>query len=187
MRVETRSAKTDFTHFLLAQRVIDLPPNFPVLITSRLEDGIEPAFSNARSVRTFYMDDEQLAANTEQDIGVYLRNELPEDMFKDRGDKLTKAAEGLFQWAAVACGFINSTASLGLLCSAAVGRLLGQSRGLSGEGLLDNLYAEVLQEYFKSDEAQILCRSVMGQLFAAIELLLNFFATAYTYCPPRGS
>ena len=133
-------------HAFLAQRLIDLPPNFRILITSRPEDGIEAAFVSAQSVHTLYMDDAQLAANTEQDIGVYLRSELPEDVFKDHGGKLAKASEGLFQWAAVACGFINSTASLGLSDNDCVRRLLGHSRGLGGEGLLDNLYAEVLQE-----------------------------------------
>ena len=155
----------------LAQRLIDLPRNFRIFITSRPEDGIGPAFASGRSVRTLYMDDALLAANTEQDIGAYLRNELPEEVFKDHGSKLAKAAEGLFQWAAVASGFINSTASLGLSDDDCVRRLLGHSRGLSGEGLLDNLYAEVLQEYFKSDDAQILFRSVMGQLLAAMEPL----------------
>jgi hypothetical protein len=55
-------------HTFLAQRLIDLPPNFRVLITWRPEDGIESAFANARSVRTLYIDDSRLAANTEQDI-----------------------------------------------------------------------------------------------------------------------
>jgi hypothetical protein len=156
-------------HTFLARRLIDLPPNFRILITSRLENGIEPAFANAQSVRTLYMDDSQLAANTEQDIGVYLRSELSEDVFEVYGAKLAKSAEGLFQWAAVACGFIESTDSLGLSNDECVRRLLGQSRGRSGEGLLDNLYEEVLKEYFKSNEAQMVFRSVMGQLLAAME------------------
>jgi NACHT domain len=158
-------------HTFLAQCLIDLPTNFRVLITSRSEDGIKRAFTNARSVRTLYMDNAQLAADTERDISLYLRNELPEDVFKDHGSKLAKASEGLFQWAAVASGFINSYANLGLSDNECVQRLLGHSRGLGGEGLLDNLYEEVLKEYFKSDEAQNLFRSVMGQLFAAAEPL----------------
>jgi NACHT domain len=158
-------------HAFLAQRLIDLPPNFRILITSRPESGIEPAFANAGSVRTIYMDDTELAANTEQDIGMYLRKELPEDVFKDYGGKLAKAAEGLFQWAAVACGFINSPASLGLSKKECVQHLLGHSRERDDQGPLDNLYEEVLKEYFKSHKAQIVFRSVMGQLLAAIEPL----------------
>jgi hypothetical protein len=51
-----------------------------------------------------------------------------------------------------------------------VQRILGHSRGRSG-GLLDTLYEEVLKEYFKTDEAKTLFRSIMGQIFAAIEPL----------------
>jgi hypothetical protein len=60
-------------HTFLAQCVIDLSPNFYVLIISRPENGIEPAFANATSVFTLYTDDVQLAANMERDIGLYLR------------------------------------------------------------------------------------------------------------------
>jgi hypothetical protein len=70
-------------HTFLAQRRRDLPPNFRFLIASRPESGVEPALTNARSVRTFYMDDPQLGTNTEQDIGIYLRNKPPENVFKD--------------------------------------------------------------------------------------------------------
>jgi hypothetical protein len=116
------------------------------------------------------MDDAQLAADTNQDIGLYLQVELPEDVFKSHGGKLIKASDGFFQWAAVACGFINGT-RLDLGDNECVNRLLEPSRGLSGQGLLDNLYEQVLKEHFKKYESQDLFRSVMGQLFAAIEPL----------------
>jgi NACHT domain len=158
-------------HTFLAQRLIDLPPNVRLLITSRSEDRIEHTFANAQSVRILYMDDAELAANTEQDIGLYIQSKLREDVFKAHGSKLVQASEGLFQWAAVACGFINSSDDLGLSDNESVRRLLGPSRGLDGQGPLDKLYEEVLQEYFKRDEARDLFRSIMGQLFAAIEPL----------------
>ena len=154
-------------HTFLAQRLVDLPRYFRILITSRPENGIEAAFSNAPSIRTLYMNDGELASNTEQDIRLYLRNELPEEVFNEHGDELAKAAEGLFQWAVVASGFINSRASRGISMKKRVQRLSGHSRGHNGEGLLDHLYKGVLNEYFKSDEARILFRSIMGQLFAA--------------------
>ena len=157
-------------HSFLAQRLIELPSNFRVLITSRPEHGIETTFTNAESVHTLYMDDAQLAADTKNDISMYLQDELPEGVFTSHGGKLIGASEGFFQWAAVACGFINST-RLDLGDNECVQRLLGHSRGLSGQGLLDNLYEQVLKEYFKTEESQVLFRSVMGQLFAAIEPL----------------
>jgi AAA ATPase domain len=158
-------------HTFLAKHLSDLPSNFRVLVTSRPEDGVESAFVKASSVDILYMDDAKLAAKTEEDIRMYIQKVLHPDVFKLYGVELVKAAEGLFQWAAVACGFINSRASLGLSMKMRVQRLLGHSRGLSGEGLLDNLYEEILKDCFTSNEAQTLFRTIMGQLLAAIEPL----------------
>ena len=159
-------------HSFLAEHLVELPSEFRILVTSRSEHGIELAFVEASSINTLYMDDAELALKTEQDIGLYLQKELPPDVFKSDGIKLAKAAEGLFQWAAVACGFINSPpASFGFSKKKCVHRLLGHSRDRNGQDPLDKLYEEVLEAYFKPDEAQILFRSVMGQLFAAIEPL----------------
>ena len=171
-------------HTFLAQNLIDLPPNFRVFITSRPENGIELAFADARSVRTIYVNDPKLAARTEQDIALYLQNELPEEVFKDYGVQLAKAAEGVFQWAAVASSFINSPSNLGLSMKRRVQRLLGHSRGLNGEGLLDNLYEEVLKEFFKSVQAQALFRSIIGPVLAAIEpLSINSLITLRRHAP----
>jgi NACHT domain len=155
-------------HTFLARCLSGLPPNFRILITSRPENGIEPTFTNALSVRTLSINDAKLA-KTEQDIGVYLRSELPLAVFEDHGVKLTEAAEGVFQWAAVACGFINSSARLGLSKTQCVERVLGHARGQTGQGPLDDLYEEVLKKYFESPEAHGIFRSVMGQLLAAIQ------------------
>jgi NACHT domain len=171
-------------HSFLAERLIELPSNFRVLITSRPVSVIETAFANAESIRTIYMDDAYLAANTRQDIGLYLQKVLPKDLFKNHGGKLKEASEGLFQWAAVACSFITGTGSLGLSDNECVQRLLGHSRGLSGQGLLDNLYEEVLKEYFKTEESQVQFRSVMGHLFAAMEpLSVDSLVSLRRYAP----
>jgi NACHT domain len=171
-------------HTFLAQNLIDLPSNFRVFITSRPETGIVPAFANAMSVRTIYMNDAQLAAKTEQDIALYLRHELPKEVFEDYGVKLAKVAEGVFQWASVASSFINSPSNIGLSMKTRVDRLLGHSRGLNGEGLLDNLYEEVLKGFFESVQAQALFRSIIGLVLAAIEpLSINSLITLRRYAP----
>jgi hypothetical protein len=159
-------------HTFLAQHLVDLPLQFRILVTSRLEGGIEAIFAKALSVEILYMDDAKLAAKTEQDICVYVQSELPPDIFQDYGLELAKAAERLFQWAAVSCGFINNPpATFGFSKKKCVRRLLGHSRERNGQDPLDKLYHEVLEGYFEPQEAQILFRSVMGQLFAAIEPL----------------
>jgi NACHT domain len=159
-------------HTFIAEYIKKLPAEFRILITSRPEDGIESAFAQGSSVDTLHMDDAKLAAKTEQDIRMYLQKKLPPEVFKDCGAELAKAAEGLFQWAAVASGFITRPpASLGFSERKCVQRLLGHSRDRNGQDPLDKLYEEVLEGYFKPFEAQVLFRSVMGQLFAAIEPL----------------
>jgi NACHT domain len=170
-------------HTFLACHLSELPPNFRILITSRPENGIEPAFANAMSVRTLSINDAKLA-KTEQDILAYLRSELPPAVFEAHGVKLTKAAEGVFQWAAVACGFVNSPTSLGLSKLQRGERLLGHARGQTGQGPLDNLYEQVLKEYFKSPEVQGIFRSVMGQLLAAVQpFSVNSLITLRLYAP----
>jgi NACHT domain len=162
----------DGLHMFFAEHLVDFPSQFRVLITTRSEGGIEPAFAEASSVDILYMDDAKLAAKTEQDIGIYLQKKLPPDVFKEYGVKLANAAEGLFQWAAVACGFINTPpASFGFSKRKCVQRLLGHSRDHNTQDPLDKLYEELLEGYFKPHEAQILFRSVMGHLFAAIQPL----------------
>ena len=58
-----------------------------------------------------------------------LEKQFPPDVFKDHGVKLAKAAEGLFQWAAVASGFIYSPPAIfGYSQKKCVQRLMGHSR-----------------------------------------------------------
>jgi DNA polymerase III delta prime subunit len=172
----------------LSQHLFDLPAKFRVLITSRPDNGIGLAFSNALSVRTLQINDVILAAKKEQDITVYLEKELPPDVFKDHGVKLVTTADGLFQWAAVACGFINNPpVSFGFSENKCVQRLLELPRDRNGQDPLDNLYEEVLEAYFKPQEASILFRSVMGQLLVAIEpLSVRALTTLRQYTPING-
>jgi len=93
-------------HTFLAKNLSRLPPNFRVIITSRPEDRIQSAFDGAPSTRIKYMNDSQLAARTDEDILTFLQNLLPSDEFEKHGVALTRKAEGLFQWAAVAGRFI---------------------------------------------------------------------------------
>ena len=99
--------ETGYTNFLL-KNLSRLPSNFRVFTTSRLEDasGIESAFVGAPSVRTKHMDDLELAAKTHDDILAFLQEKLLLVEFNRYGNELAKRAKGLFQWAAVECGYI---------------------------------------------------------------------------------
>jgi len=159
-------------HTFLAKNLSRLPPNFRVLITSRPEDGIESAFVGAPSVRIKSMDDLELAANTHDDILAFLRTRLHSDELNIYCDALATKAEGLFQWAAVACGYILDPPEFfdfsRIKC---IEHLLNPTADHHRPDPLDELYDEVLKGYFRHQGAQRLFRSVMGQLIAAFEPL----------------
>ena len=161
---------------IFAERLPELQSNFRILITSRLENNIEVFFTKASklSFQIKYMNDSDLAVKTDDDIQTYIKEKLPSDIFSQYGDKLVKKAEGLFQWAAVACGYIcnpppgltKNDCILGLLKLSADHEELGQELGL-----LNDLYKQVLEGYFQSSIVRCRFRSVMGQLLAAFEPL----------------
>jgi hypothetical protein len=161
-------------HIFLADNLSSLPGNFRVLITSRPEHGIESVFLAAESVVIKHMNDHELAAQTQHDILSFLQrrlqSRLPLHDCEQYGKALAKRAEGLFQWAAVACGYILEP----MLVRSIKGRikhLLESATDHRGHDPLTELYKGVLKEYFSNEEVQGLFRSVLGQILAAFEPL----------------
>ena len=159
-------------HRFLADNLSSLPANFRVLITSRPEHGIESAFLAAKSVAIKYMSDPELATRSQPDILSYLQKRLEERLsshdLEQYGEALAKRAEGLFQWASVACGYILEPK----LARSRIGRVKQLlSSAASGQDPLTELYKGVLEEYFSDKDAQGLFRSVLGQILAAFEPL----------------
>jgi hypothetical protein len=159
-------------HTFLAKNLIRLPSNFRLLITSRPEDGIEPALVGAPSVRIRHMKDSELAAKTHDDILVFLQERLPADVFRNYGDALALKSEGLFQWASVASQFIlDPPGRFGYSKKKCINHLLKPGTNRDGQDPLDELYKEILKGYFTDQEARLLFRSVVGQLITSIEPL----------------
>ena len=159
-------------HAFLAKNLSRLPPNFRVLITSRPEDGIQSAFDGAMSATIKYMNDSRLAARSDEDILSFLQDLLPSDEFEKYGVALAIKAEGLFQWAAVAGGFIlDPPGCFGFNKKRCIDHLLKLTTDRSRQDPLDDLYKEVLEGYFTHPETRLLFRSVVGQLIATFEPL----------------
>ncbi len=159
-------------HKFLAKNLSRLPSNFRVLVTSRLEDGIGSAFVGAQSVRIKHMDDLELATKTHDDILTFLRTTLLSEELNRYCDALATKAEGLFQWAAVACGYVlDPPESFDFSRVKCIKHLLKPTVDHRRPDPLDELYEEVLKGYFRLQGAQRLFRSVMGQLIAAFEPL----------------
>ena len=118
------------------------------------------------------MNDSQLAARSDDDILSFFRNLLPPDEFEEHGVALTRKAEGLFQWAAVAGRFIlDPPECFGFSKKRCINHLLKLSTNRDRQDPLDDLYKEVLEGYFTRPETRLLFRSVVGQLIAAFEPL----------------
>ncbi len=159
-------------HTFLAKELIRLPSNFRVLITSRPEDGIETAFVEAPFVKIKYMNDPVLAATAHDDILAFLQEKLPSNEFEKYGHALATRAEGVFQWAAVACGYILIPPdSFGLDKQKCIEHLLRLTADRYGQDPLDDLYKQVLEGYFTHPASRSLFRSVVGQLVTSIEPL----------------
>lgn len=164
----------------LALSLKRLPKNLRVLITSRSEGDIESCFRAIAdpSYGITQMDDVTLAAKLEDDIRLYFRVNLTLELFANYGEQLIKKADGLFQWAAVACGHLKKRPA-GYTEKDCLRGLLGREHGDKkfSQGLnanLYNLYNDVLSAHFTPDKWNIVrprfC-SVMGQLFGAFEPL----------------
>ncbi|KZP17859.1 WD40 repeat-like protein [Athelia psychrophila] len=156
----------------LAKNASKLPPNFRILITSRLEDDIVQTFSDKLphiQQKTIQTTDEA----TDADITKYIRKELFE--FTKDLERHPKCSNGkwvkllvnrsghLFEWAATVCRVIQngrkgfSSPEL-LLDTVAEG------------GDLDELYARILRQTF-NDKAMPRFRLVLGGILAAKEPL----------------
>ncbi len=159
-------------HTFLVKNLIRLPSNFRVVITSRPERAIVSALKGAPSVKIKYVDDPELAAETDKDISTFLRGRLPLNRFGGYVEALAVKAEGLFQWAAVASELIlEPPERFGFSEENCIKHLLGPSTNRSGQDPLDDLYKEVLEGYFTYQETRVLFRSVVGPLITSIEPL----------------
>jgi hypothetical protein len=177
-------------HRFLVKALSKLPSNFRVLITSRPEHAIESAFVGVEStgIKVKYMSDSNLAARTDNDILAFFQKKLPSDEFNNYCGKLAERAEGLFQWAAVACGYIlDPPESFGFSQTECINHLLKLTADRHGQDPLDELYREVLEGYFTHERSQLLFRSAVGQLISAVEPLSLRSLTALRQHTPSSS
>jgi NACHT domain len=157
-------------HAFLAENLKRLPSNFRVVITSRPEHDIVSALARAPSVKIKDMNDTELAAETHKDILTFLRGKLPSDKLGDYVEALAVKAEGLFQWAAVASQLVLDPPERFYYSEeTCIKHLLEPSTNRHGQDLLDELYKEVLEGYFKDQDTRDIFRSVAGQLITSIE------------------
>ena len=158
-------------HTFLGKHLSEFPTGFRILVTSRPEAELEKAFPESSFVRRMYMNDPQLADEVENDILIYTRENL-RNSFVGENElwELAKKAEGLFQWAYVACDYIANPPP-GLNTSDCLEEMLDSAQGNDAAEQLNELYRRVLEAHFNMEHSQIRdnFQSVMGQVLGTFE------------------
>jgi hypothetical protein len=163
-------------------KLTDLPGNLRFIVTSRPLDDIDAEFQGVQGVRQMSMDDIP-PASTERDICAYVSKELEGLDFQDREFAvLAEKADGLFEWARLACEYIkNSHAGLSPMdCYEAVVSRDPAERSV----LLHDMYRLILTDIMHRDTsinvqhsqklrlaALARFRSMMGQILVTAEPL----------------
>jgi hypothetical protein len=146
---------------LLSGRIVELPSNFRVLITSRPESDILEALQNKKHVFCKPMEtiDE---LSTKNDISEFIQSELStkgnllDERWPDQAwcTLLVDKSEGLFQWAFTACLFIKGNFYTPVERLQTLLELSGQATNL------DMLYIKILEQSISASDQGIISRFV---------------------------
>ncbi|KIK32150.1 hypothetical protein CY34DRAFT_19251, partial [Suillus luteus UH-Slu-Lm8-n1] len=163
-------------------KITDLPGNFRFIVTSRALDDINDEFQGVQHIRQMSMD-EIPTALAERDIHAYVSKELEGRGFEDRQfAALAEKADGLFEWARLACGYIKER-HLGLSPIDSYNAVMSRDPA-ERRNLLYSIYELILTEIMPKDTsthaqhseksrltALARFRSVMGQILGTAEPL----------------
>ncbi|KIK66916.1 hypothetical protein GYMLUDRAFT_1023890 [Collybiopsis luxurians FD-317 M1] len=156
----------------------DLPKNFRVLVTARLENDVISyikSLSVSSTPRVQYMKD---INGTPEDIYRYVCNRMMKRGALGMLDEnqcriLAEKAGGYFQWASTVCEALRGKGKAGLTVSKRFKRFLDSGPTHNDLQPLDGLYKYILEEYFDYNDEDVIIeyRSVLAQVLAAFEPL----------------
>src|SRR6267154_849865 len=164
-------------------QITELPPNFRILVTSRLLHDIDDEFKGVQHIQRWSMDDIPSEV-AERDIHTYVSEELKGlSDFRDKElSVIAEKADGLFEWARLACRYIKEPLA-GLLPIDCFNAVVSRDPG-ERSMLLYDMYWFILTEIIHGDnstnaqhqqvvrtKALARFRSVMGQVLATAEPL----------------
>jgi hypothetical protein len=160
-------------------KITDFPNNFRFIVTSRPLDDIKGEFRGVQHIRQMSMDDIPPAI-AERDIRAYVSKELEGLDFQDREFAvLAEKADGLFEWARLACGYIKKS-DLGLSSMDCYNAVVSRDPTKRSK-LLHDMYLLILKNIMSQDTSShppklhstklARFRSVMGQILGTAEPL----------------
>ncbi|KAI0037546.1 WD40 repeat-like protein, partial [Auriscalpium vulgare] len=157
-----------------------LPSNFRILLTSRPEEDIVQTFLPSQHILHQNMSD-VLRESTNNDILKFIQFKLrnakgiPYPMFQMHHYRiLAEKAEGLFQWAYIACSVIKGTTPSAMFEEFSS---LTSTTFESDKGPLDDIYLYVLSTLVASPNTSQkiskmnACKAILGQVLAAFQPL----------------
>ncbi|KIK26405.1 hypothetical protein PISMIDRAFT_94982 [Pisolithus microcarpus 441] len=157
--------------------------NLRVLLTSRALPDIEAALGDAKHIKAMCLDDVP-AESAQRDVTLFVSKEL--DNLKDIGpmeiQQIVEKSNGLFEWARLACQFLNPN-TFGQTVKERFKSLIAIQSG-EGKELLDGMYTAILESVVpKSGEPFRRFCSVMQQLLMMLEPLpmteLNYMRSLF--------
>ncbi|KAG2130203.1 uncharacterized protein EDB93DRAFT_1340509 [Suillus bovinus] len=172
-------------------QITELPSNFRILVTSRPDHDIDKQFEGACHILRLSMD-EIPAAVAERDICAFVSDKL--EGLSRFGDKefanLAAKADGLFEWARLACEYIKEDLP-GVNARSCFETVITRDPGKWTDKLYD-MYQLILSDILPRDryrddeyqEALAGFRSVMGQILSMAEPLPFDSLTALRDCFP---
>ncbi|KAL4063361.1 hypothetical protein V8B97DRAFT_2011770 [Scleroderma yunnanense] len=170
---------------LASTKAARLPSNFRILFTSRLLPDIIRALRDAQHVKATSLDNIPTAL-AERDIRLYVSNMLRglEDIGEREIEYITLKADGLFEWARLACDFIK----LGFAGETAKERFGDLTARTSGkrETLMDSMYGVILHSAASGRSTSLVrFRSLMRQILQTSEPLSMDALHAMRKCFPH--
>ena len=148
-----------------------VPSNFRLLVTSRPLPDIQVVLSRARHVKAVSLDDVPVAF-TERDIRLFVSMKLGdlEEIGEAEIGQIARKADGLFEWARLACEFIRQGVTSEIV-KERFGDCVANASG-EGEALLDGVYLTILDSIVSRKPTPLLrFRSVMRQVLNTLEPL----------------
>ena len=166
------SSRQHILSVLTSMEAALLPSNFRILLTSRPLSDITLALGKAKHVKAVSLDNVS-AVFTAHDIRLYVSKELGavEDIGDREINEITRRADGLFEWARLACEFVKPS-TLGRTTEERFNELIMRASG-EGATLLDSMYRSILDNLMEKAGKTGLARfhSLMRQILNTLEPL----------------
>jgi len=143
-----------------------LPSNFRILITCRPSADIAITLRDGQHVKTVSLD----KVSAEHDIHLYVSKQLGRNIGTEEINQIVHSADGLFEWARLACEWIRP----GTACGMVKERFDDLMTRTAGEGatVLDKMYTAVLESAVgKRQRPLARFRSLMRQILYTLEPL----------------